>query len=77
MKLLDTQALPKRVEADLAEVRGQQQAKRALEIAASGGHNLLLYGPPGTGKTLLASRLPGILPPPSPEEALTGLAHDP
>lgn len=47
---------------DLQDVKGQAQAKRALEIAASGGHNLLLYGPPGTGKTMLASRLPGILP---------------
>lgn len=47
---------------DLHDVKGQAQAKRALEIAASGGHNLLLYGPPGTGKTMLASRLPGILP---------------
>jgi magnesium chelatase family protein len=47
---------------DLADVKGQAQAKRALEIAASGGHNLLLYGPPGTGKTMLASRLPSILP---------------
>ncbi|WP_237060254.1 YifB family Mg chelatase-like AAA ATPase [Microbulbifer sediminum] len=49
--------------ADLAEVRGQLRARRALEIAAAGGHNLLFYGPPGTGKTMLASRLPGILPP--------------
>jgi magnesium chelatase family protein len=56
---------------DLADVAGQSLARRALEIAASGGHNLLLCGPPGTGKTLLASRLPGILPPPDPEEALT------
>ena len=48
---------------DFNEVRGQQHAKRALEIAAAGGHNLLLYGPPGTGKTMLASRLPGIMPP--------------
>jgi magnesium chelatase family protein len=47
---------------DLNDVRGQQQAKRALEIAAGGAHNLLFYGPPGTGKTMLASRLPGILP---------------
>ncbi len=47
---------------DMHDVKGQAQAKRALEIAASGGHNLLLYGPPGTGKTMLASRLPGILP---------------
>jgi magnesium chelatase family protein len=60
--------------ADLREVVGQQGARRALEIAASGGHHLLFYGPPGTGKTLLASRLPGILPPPTPEEALTVLA---
>lgn len=56
---------------DLADIAGQSLARRALEIAACGGHNLLLCGPPGTGKTLLASRLPGILPPPDPEEALT------
>jgi magnesium chelatase family protein len=48
---------------DLAEVRGQVQAKRALEIAAAGGHSILLAGPPGTGKSMLASRLPGLLPP--------------
>lgn len=59
-----------RITADLAEVQGQAQAKRALVVAASGGHNLLLFGPPGTGKTLLASRLPGILPPLSEREAL-------
>lgn len=58
---------------DLQEVTGQAGARRALEIAASGAHNLLLCGPPGTGKTLLASRLPGILPPPTPQEAMTGL----
>ncbi len=55
---------------DLADVRGQAQARRALEIAAAGGHHLLLVGPPGSGKTLLASRLCGILPPPTEAEAL-------
>ncbi len=59
---------------DLADVVGQDSARRALEVAAAGGHNLLFCGPPGTGKTLLASRLPGILPPPTPEEILTTLA---
>jgi magnesium chelatase family protein len=55
---------------DLAEVRGQFAAKRALEIAAAGEHGLLLIGPPGAGKTLLAQRLPGLLPPLSHDEAL-------
>ena len=58
------------VEADLRQVKGQESAKRALEIAAAGGHNLLMSGPPGAGKSLMASCLPGILPPLSPAEAL-------
>ncbi|VAW75359.1 AAA+ ATPase superfamily protein YifB/ComM, associated with DNA recombination [hydrothermal vent metagenome] len=59
---------------DLIDVRGQPRARRALEITAAGGHNLLLIGPPGTGKTLLASRLPGLLPPLSETEALESAA---
>lgn len=59
---------------DLSDVIGQLSGRRALEVAASGGHNLLLWGPPGTGKTLLASRLPGILPVMNSREALQGLA---
>ncbi len=55
---------------DLADVRGMETAKRALEIAAAGGHNLLLVGPPGAGKSMLAARLPGILPDLAPREAL-------
>jgi len=59
---------------DLAEVKGQTQAKRALEIAAAGGHSLLMVGPPGTGKSMLAARLPGILPTMTEEEALASAA---
>lgn len=65
---------PASPEPDLAEVRAQHQAKRALEIAAAGGHSLLMVGPPGTGKSMLARRLPGILPGMSDEEALQSAA---
>lgn len=58
------------VEFDFAEILGQEQAKRALEIAAAGGHNIFLQGPPGAGKTMLARALPGILPPLNEEESL-------
>jgi magnesium chelatase family protein len=59
---------------DLADVRGQAQVKRALEIAAAGGHSLLMSGPPGSGKSMLAARLPGLLPPLADDEALASAA---
>ena len=55
---------------DLSDIKGQETAKRALEIAAAGGHSLLMVGPPGSGKSMLASRMPGLLPPLDPAEAL-------
>jgi magnesium chelatase family protein len=72
-KLMVAEPVPEAAEVDapcLRDVRGQTFAKRALEIAAAGGHGLLLEGPPGSGKSMLAQRLPGILPPLDPEEAL-------
>ena len=61
---------------DLREVKGQERAKRALEIAAAGRHHLMMVGPPGSGKSMLAARLPGLLPPLTPAEALeTSMIH--
>lgn len=67
---LDNHHVEATYQLDLSDVKGQHHARRALEIAAAGGHSLLFKGPPGSGKTLMASRLPGILPPLTDDEAL-------
>lgn len=73
-RVMDAREKRRRIHDDLSDVRGQHGARRALEVAAAGGHNLLMIGPPGAGKTMLARRLPGILPPLTREERLEIIA---